>query len=419
MLSNPEGEHCIGCSEDSHMTDTVAFPQDRTCPYQPAPGYLPLAEQRPLTQVTLYDGRRAWAVTGRAVARQLLVDPRISSDRTNPEWPMMFEGIAATVSDVQQKVMKIVTALSGVDDPVHNARRKMLIPSFTIRRINAMRPKIQQIVDRQLDNMIKNGAPADLIPAFAAPVPVTVLYHLLGIPDDDHEYFEKQSHRLAFGPNPNEAYDKLMAYMGKLIADKQQNPGEGVLDDLLAGHGAAGDVDHEDLFSTLVLQVAGGHGTTASMISLSTFTLLQNPEKLAELRADPSLMPTAVDELMRLLSIPDGMSRVATEDIDVEGTTIRKGDGVFFITSLINRDEDVYETPNSLGWHRTSVRDHVSFGFGAHQCLGQNLARVTMEIALGTLIERLPGLRLAAPAEQIPFNPSAAFQVMIELPVDW
>ncbi|WP_320069422.1 cytochrome P450 [Micromonospora sp. RTGN7] len=401
------------------MTDNVAFPQDRTCPYQPAPGYQPLAEQRPLAQVTLYDGRRVWAVTSRDTARRLLVDPRISSDRTNPAWPMMFASIAATVSDAQQKVMKIVTALVGVDGPVHSTRRKMLIPSFTIRRINALRPKIQEIIDQQLDHMIENGAPTDLIPAFAAPVPVKVLYRLMGVPDADHEYFAKLSHQLATGPNANEAYDELMAYMGKLIAEKQRNRGEAVLDDLLAKRGAMSEADHEELVSTLVLQVAGGHGTTGTMISLGMFNLLQHPEQLAELRADPSLMPTAVDELLRLLSIPDGVSRLATDDIEVEGTTIRKGDGVFFITSLINRDTDVYDTPNSLGWHRTSVRDHFSFGFGAHQCLGQNLARVTMEIALGTLIERLPGLHLTVPAEEIPFNPAAGFQVITELPVAW
>lgn len=398
------------------MTETVVFPQGRTCPYQPAPGYLPLAAQRPLAQIALYDGRRVWAVTSRDAARRLLVDPRISSDRTNPAWPMMFPSIAATVSDVQQKVMKIVTALVGVDGPVHNARRKMLIPSFTIRRINALRPKIQDIVDRQLDHMLENGAPADLIPAFAAPVPVTVLYDLMGIPDDDHEFFEKRSHQLAAGPNANAAYDELMAYMDALIARKRRNPGDEVLDDLLAERDATGD---DELVSTLVLQVAGGHGTTGTMISLSTFVLLQNPERLAELRADPSLMSAAVDELLRLLSIPDGVSRLATDDIEVERTTIRKGDGVFFITSLINRDEDVHDRPDSLDWHRSSVRDHVSFGFGAHQCLGQNLARVTMEIALGALIRRLPGLRLAAAAEDIPFNPTAGFQVLTELPVAW
>jgi pentalenic acid synthase len=398
------------------MTDTVVFPQDRTCPYQPAPGYLPLAEQRPLAQVALYDGRRVWAITGRDAARRLLVDPRISSDRTNPAWPMMFASIAATVSDVEQKVMKIVTALVGVDGQVHNTRRKMLIPSFTTRRINALRPKIQEIVDRQLDHLLETGAPADLIPAFAGPVPVTVLYRLMGIPDEDHDFFSKQSHLLTSGSNANAAYDELMAYMRELIARKRRNPGDGVLDDLLAERGVPSD---EELVATLVLQVAGGHGTTGTMISLSMFALLQNPERLAELRADPSLMPLAVDELLRLLSIPDGVSRLATDDIELEGTTIRKGDGVFFITSLINRDDDVRETPDSLGWDRGSVRDHVSFGFGAHQCLGQNLARVTMEIALGTLIRRLPGLRLAAPAEEIPFNPTAGFQVITELPVAW
>ncbi|RSN72066.1 cytochrome P450 [Actinomadura sp. WAC 06369] len=401
------------------MTDTVVFPQNRTCPYQPAPAYLPLAEQRPLAQVALYDGRRVWAVTNRDVARRLLGDPRISSDRTDPAWPMMFPSIAAAVGDVQQKVMKIVTALVGVDGPVHNARRKMMIPSFTMKRINALRPEIQEIVDRRLDHMLENGAPADLIPAFAAPVPAKVLYQMMGIPDDDHALFEKRTHQLAAGPNANAAYDELMAYMDGLIAQKRRNPGDSVLDDLVAKRGATDDVDGEELVSTLVLQVAGGHGTTGSMISLSTFALLQAPERLAELRSDPSLMPAAVDELLRLLSIPDGVSRLATEDIEVEGTIIRKNDGVFFITSLINRDGDVYETPDSLVWNRSSTRDHVSFGFGPHQCLGQNLARVTMEIALGTLIRRLPGLRLAVPAEQIPFNPIAGFQVLDKLPVTW
>nr|AXL05450.1 cytochrome P450 [uncultured bacterium] len=405
------------------MTETVVYPQDRTCPYQPAPDYLSLVEQRPLAQVALYDGRRVWAITSRDVARRLLVDPRISSDRTNPAWPAMFPSIAAAIKDAQQKILKIVTALVGVDGQVHKNRRKMLIPSFTIRRINAMRPKIQEIVDRQLDQMLENGAPADLIPAFAAPVPVTVLYHLMGIPEEDHDYFEKQSYQFITGSNADVAYDELMAYMSKLIAQKRRNPGDGVLDDLLAERGDlgdVGDVDGDELVSTLVLQVAGGHGTTGTLISLSVFALLQNPERLAELRADPSLMPTAMDELLRLLSIPDGLQRLAVDDIEIEGTTIRKGDGVFFMTSLINRDENVHEAPDSLNWHRgASARDHVSFGYGAHQCLGQNLARVTMEIALSTLIQRLPGLRLAAAAEEIPFNPTAGFQVLNELPVSW
>ncbi|WFE66456.1 cytochrome P450 [Micromonospora sp. WMMD714] len=401
------------------MTDTVVFPQDRTCPYQPAPAYPSLVDQRPLAQVALYDGRHVWAITSRELTRRLLVDPRISSDRTNPAWPMMFPSIAAAVGDAQQKVMKIVTALVGVDGPVHQARRKMLIPSFTIRRINSLRPMIQEVVDERLNQMIADGAPADLIPAFAAPVPLTVLYRVMGIPEADHEAFHRMSHQLAAGPNANQAYDDLMAYMGELIAQKRRNPGTGVLDELLAKPGPAGDLDHEELVSTLVLQVAGGHGTTGTMISLGLFTLLQHPDQLAELRADPALLPTAVDELLRFVSIPDGVTRLAIDDIDIEGTTIHKGDGVFFITSLINRDADVHDAPDSLGLRRSSARDHVTFGFGTHQCLGQSLARITMEIALGTLLQRLPDLRLAVPAEEIPFNPTAGFEVLTALPVTW
>lgn len=401
------------------MTDSVAFPQGRVCPHQPAPGYRPLAVQRPLAQLTLYDGRRVWAVTTRDLARRLLVDPRISSDRTNPAWPAIVPIVAAAVNDAQQKVLKIATALVGTDGPEHKAQRKMLIPSFTFRRMNALRPMIQEIVDQQLDEMIKSGAPTDLIPAFASAVPVTVLYRLMGIPDDDHGFFEKLSHQLLAGPNANEAYDQLMGYMSRLIAERRRNPGEGVLDDLLAQHGANDDADHDELVSTLVVQVAGNHGTTGSMIALGLFALLQHPEQLAELRADPSLMPTAVDELLRFLSVPDAVTRSAADDIEVEGTIIRKGDGVFFITSLINRDTDVHDAPNSLGWHHASAADHLTFGFGAHQCLGQSLARITMEIALGALIDRLPSLRLAVPAEEVPFLPAASLQVIAELPITW
>lgn len=398
---------------------TVAFPQDRTCPYQPPAGYQPLAEQRPLARITLYDGRRAWAVTGHAVARRLLVDPRLSSDRTNPAWPLISARVAANAGDVQKKIIGIITALAGVDGPVHAARRRLLIPSFTIRRVNARRPRIQEIVDRHLDDMLDNGAPADLVRAFASPVPYAVLCDLLGLPDDDHDFFEQQSHRLLFTPQANEAYDELMAYLGKLIETKRQNPGEGILDDLVAERGATGDVDGEELLQMTLAVLLAGHDTTTSMISLGAFALLRDPERLAELRADPSLVPAAMDELMRLLSIADGLTRVATADIEVGGTTIRAGEGVFFMTSLINRDEDVYERPDSLDWHRVSARDHISFGFGAHQCLGQNVARLMMEIAIHTLIVRLPGLRLAVGAEEIRFKPGAAIQGLFELPVTW
>lgn len=167
-----------------------------------------------------------------------------------------------------------------------------------------------------------------------------------------------------------------------------------------------------------IILLVAGHETTANMISLGTFTLLQHPDRLAELRADSGLLPAAVEELMRMLSIADGLLRVAVEDIETDGETIRAGDGVLFSTSVINRDEAVYPDPDTLDWHRPA-RHHVAFGFGIHQCLGQNLARAEMEIALHTLLDRLPTLRLAVPAEEIPFKPGDTIQGMLELPVTW
>ncbi|MFD5543242.1 cytochrome P450, partial [Streptomyces sp. NPDC127079] len=189
-------------------------------------------------------------------------------------------------------------------------------------------------------------------------------------------------------------------------------------DELVHERLASGELERGELLSLAMILLVAGHETTANMISLGTFTLLRNPERLAELRADPTLMPAAVEELMRVLSITDGLLRVALEDIEVAGTTIREGDGVLFATSVINRDESVYDDPDTLDWHRPA-RHHVGFGFGIHQCLGQNLARAELEIALTSLLERLPDLRLAAPPETIPFKPGDTIQGMLELPVTW
>ncbi|WP_282090442.1 cytochrome P450 [Streptomyces tendae] len=391
----------------------VAFPQDRTCPYQPPAGYDALRAARPLTRIALFDGRPAWLVTGHTAARRLLADQRLSTDRTRDGFPATSARLAA--------VRARRTALLGVDDPEHRAQRKMVLPEFTLKRAAALRPRIRQIVDERLDAMVAQGPPADLVTAFALPVPSMVICALLGVPYADHDFFEAQSRRLLRGPLPADvmdARDRLEAYLGELVDRKRKAPGDGLLDDLVRRQSADGAVDREQLIAFGVILLVAGHETTANMISLGTYTLLTNPRRLAELRADPALLPGAVEELMRVLSIADGLLRVATEDVEVDGQTIRTGDGVVFSTSVINRDESVYPDPDALDWHRPA-RHHVAFGFGIHQCLGQNLARAELEIALRTLFDRLPGLRLAAPAEEIPFKPGDTIQGMLELPVTW
>ncbi|MGI5481093.1 cytochrome P450 [Streptomyces lavendofoliae] len=396
------------------MTEAVAFPQDRTCPYHPPTAYRPLRESRPLSRVTLYDGRSVWVVTGHATARRLLSDQRLSTDSTNAAFPLPTERFAAVRSRRR-------AALLGVDDPEHNAQRRMLIPSFTLKRTADLRPRIRRTVDELIDAMVEQGPPAELVSAFALPVPSIVICDLLGVPYADHDFFEEQSRRLLRGPaaeDIEDAREQLEGYLGDLVERKRDKPGDGVIDDLVAQQLAHGRLDKQELIAMATILLVAGHETTANMISLGTFTLLQHPEQWAELKADPELMPAAVEELLRFLSIADGMLRVATEDIETDGVTIRADEGVIFSTSVINRDTSAYPEPDRLDWHR-SARHHVAFGFGIHQCLGQNLARAEMEIALGTLFERLPGLRLAAPPEEIPFKPGDTIQGMLELPVAW
>ncbi|MFI9173859.1 cytochrome P450 [Streptomyces lincolnensis] len=399
------------------MTETqpVAFPQDRTCPYHPPTGYDSLRAERPLSRITLFDGTPAWMVSGHSAARALLADPRLSTDRTHPRFPAP----TARFAGVRNKR----AALLGVDDPEHRTQRRMMIPSFTLKRATELRPRIQQVVDERLDAMIAQGPPAELVSAFALPVPSTVICALLGVPYADHDFFEGQSRRLLRGPAAEDVMDareQLESYFDELIdrKEKQRDPGDGVLDELVHQRLREGEVEREELIALVLILLVAGHETTANMISLGTYTLLQHPDRLAELRGDPALLPTAVEELMRMLSIADGLLRMATEDIEVAGTTIRAGEGVVFATSVINRDEDVYTDPDTLDWHRPA-RHHVAFGFGIHQCLGQNLARAELEIALRSLFERLPTLRLAAPAEEIPFKPGDTVQGMLELPVTW
>jgi len=368
-----------------------------------------VAEDGPISRLKLWDGREVWAITGHAEARRLLADSRLSTDRRNPAFPATSEA-AASIKN------RLTPPLVGVDDPVHKVQRAMLIPSFTHRRITSLRPRIQEITDRVLDTVVEKGAPAELVGAFAQPMPSMVMCHLLGVPYDDHDFFEERTTRMLSGQNPAESWGELRGYMLDLVGENQHRLGEGLFGDLVST--PESKVDRGDLVDLAMVILAAGHETTASMLSLGIFTLLDNPERLAELAADPALWPAAIEELLRYLSITDGFTRVAKEDIEIADVTIRKDDGIIFLTSVINRAKDVREEPDSLSWRRTT-RDHVAFGFGVHQCLGQNLARVILEIALRKLFDRLPGLRLAAAAQDIPFKPGIAVQGLLELPVTW
>lgn len=393
-----------------------AFPQTRTCPYRLPAGYERLREDGPLQEVTLYDGRKAWLVTRYEVARRLLADPRLSSDRTDENFPRISPRFEA-IRRINQR-----QGFIGMDPPEHGLYRRMLISDFAVRRIRSMRPDIERIVHGFIDEMLAEDPPVDLVSRLALPVPSMVICQMLGVPYDDHEFFQSASRRLLQSETAEgtlQARHDLVGYLDRLVAERERHPGPGLIGRLVANELASGELDREDLVTTSILLLVAGHETTASMISLSVITLLEHPDQLAALRTGPEVMPSAVEELLRYLSIADlaGL-RVAKADIDVDGQTVRAGDGVIVANSISNRDGDAFGDPDAFDVHR-SARHHLAFGYGVHQCLGQNLARMELEIALNALFTRVPTLRLAVGVEDLTLRPGNTIQGVEELPVTW
>jgi cytochrome P450 len=405
------------------MTETVttppqgapAYPADRTCPYRLPEQYDRLREREgSLQRVTLYGGRQAWVVTGYDTARSLLADPRLSSDRSNTDFP----AISPRVTIFRDRRPSFIS----LDPPEHGPRRRMTISAFTVRRIKEMRAEVEQIVHGFLDEMVAAGPPADLVSAFALPVPSMVICRLLGVPYADHDFFQDASRRLIRSPDAagaRAARDDLERYLDELVADLQREPQPGLLSTMITEQLAKGTIDREELVSTAMLLLIAGHETTASMTSLSVLTLFDHPEQHAALLADPSLIPGAVEELLRVLAIADvAGGRFATADIEIDGQLIRAGEGVIVTNSLANRDGTVFEDPETFDVRRPA-RHHLAFGYGVHQCLGQNLARLELEVILTALTERLPTQRQPVPVDRLTLRPGTTIQGVDELPVTW
>ncbi|MEU3555201.1 cytochrome P450 [Streptomyces fragilis] len=394
--------------------EVPAYPQARGCPFQPPQGYDRYVSDGPVTPVRLYDGRRVWAVSGHAEARQVLLDAAtFSSDRVHPHYPA-----TAPRFESARKVRNFI----GMDPPEHTVQRRMLLSQFTVKKVQALRPGIQRLVDGLIDTIEAKGPVVDLVPEFALPVPSIVICELLGVPYTDHAFFEQQSRRVVTGTTSLEdsadAFAQLSAYLDGLIGRKQREPGDGLLDMLIAEQVSTGALTRRDLVDIALLLLVAGHETTASAIALGVLTLLEHPDQLAAFRSDATLLPSAVEELLRYMAIADGVARFATTDTELGGHRVRAGDGVVVVISTANRDEAAFPGAASFDVTR-GARHHVSFGHGVHQCIGQNLARAEMEIALSTLFRRLPGLRLAVPAERLAAKEPGGVQGVWELPVTW
>ena len=396
---------------DPSKLPVIPAPRAVGCPLAPPAEFASWRESDGL-QRAVWQGKPVWMISRYQDIKAALVDPRLSANT------MAYDVEIPNAQSVPQIFPRL-------DDPEHNRLRRMMAKDFTFRRAEKMRPQIQEMVDKFLDDMIATGPPADLVRAFALPVPSLVICLLLGVPYEDHDFFQRSSSTAldsrATEEEKAESSLALFAYMTELVARKEREPGDDMMSRLIRDHVTTGELTRETAAMNGVIMLAAGHETTANMISLGTLTLLQHPDEFARLRNtdDPAVIANIVDELMRYLTIVHSLiDRVATEDVTIGGQLIQAGETVLMNLPAGNHDPDFIERPDVFDVDR-GARGHLGFGFGAHQCIGANLARTEMHVAFAALARRLPGLALAVPAEELVFQNNKEVYGITELPVTW
>ncbi|TWP44754.1 cytochrome P450 [Lentzea tibetensis] len=399
------------------MTETIStgLPMERENPFDPPAELRELREDAPISRMIFADGHEGWLVTGHAEVRTLMADNRLST-RSELHHPLFRLGNG----DLPERPKAEPGFFLGMDAPDHTRLRKMLTGQFTVRRMNQLSAWIGTIVDEQLKAMRAKGSSADLVEEFALPVPSLVICELLGVPYEERGRFQEDTAKMLNFDNGmaeiEAAVRRIQDYMLELVERKKASPG----DDMLSGLITTGEPTDTEVGNMGMLLLLAGHETTANMLGLGTFALLQHPDQLALLKAQPDLIDNAVEELMRYLTIVHmGTIRTALEDFEFEGHQIKAGDSLSLHLPTANRDPDKFENPDALDITRPSSGRHVSFGHGIHQCLGQQLARIEMRIGFTALFQEFPDLHLAVPASEVPLRSRMAIYGVHSLPVAW
>jgi cytochrome P450 len=403
--------------------DVPEYPMDRStrCPFEPPPQMLEMGEAKPLSRVKIWDGSIPWLITGHEVARALFADSRVSVDDRRSGFPHWNEHMLSTVS---KRPRSVFTS----DAEEHTRFRRMLSKPFTFKRVEGLRPAIQKITDQCIDEMLAGPRPADIVGKLALPVPTVVISEMLGVPYEDHEFFQHHANiglaRYAGAEDGQKGAMTLAKYLSNLVEAKMAlPPGEGTEDAVsdLAERVSAGEISVKEAAQLGTGLLIAGHETTANMVGIGVLALLENPEQAALLREsdDPKFIANAAEELMRYLSIiQNGQRRVAIEDIEIGGETIRAGEGIIIDLAPANWDAAAYPEPEKLELGRDASQQ-LGFGYGRHQCVGQQLARAELQIVFHTLVRRIPTLRLAIPFDEVPFKHDRLAYGVYELPVTW
>ena len=398
--------------------EPVTFParRDQTCPFDPPAPPVPAGQTK--GKVRIWDGTEAWLLTNYADSKAVLADERFSADPNNPGFPEKSAAYKASMAERNVRTL---------DNPDHDVEKRMLIRDFTVRRVSQLRPKIQEKVDGLIGAMLEKGPPADIVTDLAFPVPTMVICEMLGVPYADRDFFGARANACLNSEVSADVAAKagaeLEEYLDKLIDRKDAQPEDDLMSRLVVDVMRTGERTREHVIAQAKLVLVTGHETTANMIALSVLAMLSNPDQLEILRSgedDPKVVGNAVEELLRYISVAHtGRRRVALEDVDVNGTLIRAGEGVIVANNLADRDESVFPGAGRLDIRRENARSTLAFGYGIHQCMGQLLSRVELQVVLGTLWKRMPTLRLDLPFDAIPFKEDGSVYGLFALPVTW
>jgi cytochrome P450 len=395
--------------------DLPLFPAERKCPFHPPEEYAQIQREQPVARIRLASGREAVLLTRYNDVRALLDNEWASADETKPGYPHLYEG--AFESPLKGTFMR-------ADGEAHYRIRRMLAKDFTVKRAEAHRPHVEAIVDDCLDAMAAKGSPIDLVQALAFPVPSRTICHILGVPYQDREVFEKNTRAMISHQSSKDevaaAVGAVFGYLDELVTRKQSSPGDDLLTRLVREELEPGNIGRQEMVMVAMILLVGGHETTATMIGLGTFALLEHRVQLDELLREPQRWDSAIDELLRHQTIVQSpIQRVALADIEIGGQLIRAGEGVVAELAIANRDPAAFPDPDVLDFSR-NARAHVAFSYGPHQCLGQTLARMELEIVLRKLFIRFPNLMLAVPRDEVPVRPHNVGLFGVEaLPVTW
>jgi len=385
-------------------------------PYDFGPEMRETMAKCPVNKVKLPDDSTAWLVTGYSETREVFVDSRYSRALVFAPGRPLY-GVEATLPG----------SMTAMDPPEHSRFRKLVATAFTDKRIQALRPAVARIVDDLIDKMIAGPRPADLSHEFSLMLPASVICLMLGVPISDVDKFHAWSNAM-FGDwsrsqeEIGQAFAEMGGYMAGLIAAKRAEPADDLITLLINARDADAKLSETELIQVPLQLLAAGHETTANSINMSFVALCQYPDELARLRANPDLIPTAVEELLRFVNIAGSsfvpLSRVTREDVCLGGVEIPAGETTLPAFFVANRDPAVFADPDRLSLDNPP-KTHLAFGAGAHYCLGAQLARMELQEAFRGLLTRLPNLRMTIPVSELEFRDGQAIASMRELPVTW